>query len=641
MDQRITPTTPVEEGLRILRSTRGYFLTNTARDLSQSDFKNRILAHTDLAVAEERDAAGFFSLEITGGASVHVDLLRKQINPFERLRLLRSRMPRTLFQTLCRGVNLFGYRPYPENVIRLTVQAFAPYVEVWRVFDFLNYVPNMIPVFEEVRRAGKFLEPAVCFSTGPEHTDAYYVRKVGEILDVTGPEILLAIKNHSGLGTPARIYRLVRSLLEAYPDLVIHYHGHNTDGNDVARIVAAVRAGAKIVDAGDHGMTGFFGPPPALTVVQTLAEEGYDAVGIDVAALIATSDKLKKIRPAYRDFESQFKGFDPTVHIHKLPGGAMGSSFEQAVKGGFLDRMPEILMKELPRVHQELGNFWSVTPGSQILWTTAVSHTLTGVRYEQASEDLKRLLLGRYGPFPFRRPDDDVYRAVFGPDWKKTLGAEEGLEVCEPIDIEAEKGKLEKAIGRPADKEEVVLYLQHPRDAVEFFKFEEEYGKAYVLPPEVWFRKGGFEPGEAIALQDYTGKHHQIVFGPSHPTETGGTLTYLIVNHHPEPFLHEPEQKVEAAPKEELTAEQIASLAEMGELRASAPGVVVEVKAEVGAKVREGDVLLVLEAMKMLNRVTSPIDGTVREIGVRQGQKVARGDLLARIRPGRGKQQET
>ncbi|MBF0573804.1 MAG: pyruvate carboxylase, partial [Desulfamplus sp.] len=370
MFNRILPNTPPEDGLRILRESKGYFITNTARDLSQSDFKNRILPHTDFMVASERDEAGFFSLEITGGASVHVDLLRKQINPFERLQLLRQKMPRTMFQTLCRGVNLFGYRPYPENVIRITVQEFAKYVDVWRVFDFLNHVPNMIPVFEEVKRAGKYLEPTLCFSTGPEHTDDFYVRKAKEIIDITGKDIILAIKNHSGLGSPARIYRLVSSLKSFFPDLIIHYHGHNTDGNDIGRIVAAVQAGAKIIDAADHAMTGFFGPPPLMTVVDMLAEDGYNAEGINLNAVIETNNKLKKIRPAYSQFESQFKGFDPTVHIHKLPGGAMGSSFEQALKGNFLDKMPDILMKELPKVHIELGNFWSVTPGSQILWTT-------------------------------------------------------------------------------------------------------------------------------------------------------------------------------------------------------------------------------------------------------------------------------
>jgi len=640
MAERITPRVNPEEGLKRLREAKGYFITNTARDLSQSDFKNRILPHTDLLVAEDRDAAGYFSLEISGGASVHVDMLRKQINPFERLRLLRARMPDTMFQTLVRGVNLFGYRPYPENVVRLTVSSFARYVEVWRVFDFLNHVPNMIPVFEEVKRAGKYLEPAICFSTGPEHTDEFYVRKAREILDVTGPDIIMAIKNHSGLGTPRRIYDLVESLLDAFPDLVIHYHGHNTDGNDTARIVAAVKAGAKIVDAADHSMTGFFGPPPVLTVYKTLEEEGYVAENINVDAVIETSNKLKKVRPAYYSFESQFKGFDPTVHIHKLPGGAMGSSFEQAVKGGFLDRMSEILTRELPRVHRELGNFWSVTPGSQILWTTAVTHTLSGVRYENASEDLKRLLLERYGPFPFYKPGDEIYRAVFGPDWKNRLADERGAEECTPMEIEAEKKRLEEELGRKVEIEDVVLYLQHPRDAVNFFKFEEEYGKAYVLPPEIWFREGGFDAGESVDFQDHTGKHHHIVFGPSHVTESGEVLTYLMVDHHPQPFSYRPEGEAAGPAVKEMTLEEISALAEMGEMRAFAAGVVAEVAVKEGDRVKEGDLLVVLEAMKMLNRITSPIEGTVKQVAVKAGQQVTLGDLLVQVRPKRQKDLE-
>lgn len=630
---KITPATPPGEGLKILRESRGYFITNTARDLSQSDFKNRILLHTDLLAAPERDAAGFFSLEITGGASVHVDLLRKQVNPFTRLELLRKQMPNTMFQTLCRGINLFGYRPYPENVIRLTVQAFARYVEVWRVFDFLNHVPNMVPVFEEVKAADKYLEPALCFSTGPEHTDDFYVRKAGEILAVTGPDIILAIKNHSGLGTPARIYSLVSALLAAYPELVIHYHGHNTDGNDIARIVSAVKAGAKIVDAGDHALTGFFGPPPMLTLIMTLEEEGHQANGINLDAIIAANEKLKRARPAYADFESQFKGFDPTVHLHKLPGGAMGSSFEQAVKGGFLDRMPEILHRELPTVHRELGNYWSVTPGSQILWTTAVTHALTGARYENASDDLKNLLLERYGPFPFRRPADEIYRAAFGNSWQRTVKNECGPEDCPAVDLELELKNLETAIGRKAGAEELVLYLQHPRDAVNFFAFEREYGKTYVLPPEVWFKQGGFTSGEMISFADYRGRMHQVSIGPTQKVDGNGLLTYLLVDHHPEPFLYRPE--LESAPPQtkRLSPEELRALAEMGEFRAQNNGVILEVQVKAGDHVKEGQLLLVIEAMKMMTSIASPLEGVVKEVAVKPSQAVMVGDLLIKLRP--------
>ncbi|MBA3004791.1 MAG: pyruvate carboxylase, partial [Desulfurivibrio sp.] len=202
--ERIIQGMGISEVLKIMRQADGYYITNTARDMSQSDYKNRILLHTDLLAAPSREEAGYFSLEITGGASVHVDILRKQVDPFLKLELLREKMPNTMFQTLCRGINLFGYRPYPQNVIRFVVKEFAKYVDVWRVFDFMNHVPNMQAVFEEVQAAGKILEPCICFSTGPEHTNEFYVKKVQGILDVTGDEIILCIKNHGGLGSPKR-----------------------------------------------------------------------------------------------------------------------------------------------------------------------------------------------------------------------------------------------------------------------------------------------------------------------------------------------------------------------------------------------------------------------------------------------------
>ena len=147
--ERIVTGMGISEVLKNLRGNDGYYITNTARDLSQSDFKNRILLHTDLLAAPSREKANFFSLEMTGGASVHVDILRKQVDPFLKLELLREKMPITMFQTLCRGVNLFGYRHYPQNVIRLTVREFAKYIDVWRVFDFMNHIPNMQAVFED------------------------------------------------------------------------------------------------------------------------------------------------------------------------------------------------------------------------------------------------------------------------------------------------------------------------------------------------------------------------------------------------------------------------------------------------------------------------------------------------------------
>ncbi len=632
---RIVQGMHIKEVLKTVRAADGYYITNTARDLSQSDFKNRILLHTDLMAAEAREKAGYFSLEITGGASVHVDILRKQVDPFLKLKLLREAMPNTMFQTLCRGVNLFGYRPYPQNVIRLTVREFAKYVDVWRVFDFMNYIPNMQAVFEEVQEAGKILEPCICFSTGPEHTDAFYVDKVAEILAVTGEDIVLCIKNHGGLGTPTRLGELVRAIKDKYPELVLHYHGHNTDGNDIGRITEAVLNGANIVDAADHSFTGFYGPPPVLGVMQSLEGYGHKAVTVDAEAVIATSDAIRDERPHYDLFESQFKGFLPTVQIHKLPGGAMGSSLEQAEKGGFLDKMPDILHKELPLVQKELGNYWSVTPGSQILWTTAVANVQGGERYGNASGDLRNLLLGKYGPFPFYKPADWIYKKVLGPDWQQILETEGGVEDIEDMDIAKERTILTERIKREPSEQELVLYLQHPTDAVEFFKFEEKFGKVYVLPPAIFLKRGGFALGEEITFTDHLGKGHLVSVGPAQMDEEGETTIYLTVDHHNRSYVMPAEHVVgSVAAEPEIGKEEIEELAAVGDVRAPYTANVCEISVEVGQEVVAGDTLIVVEAMKMQTPVVAQVDGIVKSITVKVGDAVKPGAKMVKLNTG-------
>ncbi|MCI5149118.1 MAG: biotin/lipoyl-binding protein, partial [Candidatus Electrothrix sp. MAN1_4] len=564
------------------------------------------------------------------GASVHVDILRKQVDPFLKLELLREAMPNTMFQTLCRGVNLFGYRPYPQNVIRFTVKEFAKYVDVWRTFDFMNHIPNMQAVFEEVAKAGKINEPCICFSTGPEHTNEYYVQKVQEILDVTGEDVTLCIKNHGGLGTPRRIGELVNAIKQAYPDIIIHYHGHNTDGNDVGRIVEAVMNGAKIVDASDHAFTGFYGPPPILTVIQTLKDLGKTAVGIDEEAVIASSDVIRDERQHYAQFESQIKGFQPTVQIHKLPGGAMGSSLEQAVKGGFLDKMPDILHKELPEVQKELGNYWSVTPGSEILWTTAVSNVQNG-RYESPSGDLKNLLLGKYGPFPFYQPADWIYEKVFGKNWKIILEEEGGIDDIEDMDIEQERETLADRLGNEPTEQQLVTYLQHPNDAVNFFKFEEEFGKSYVLPPSIFLRQGGFDLGESITFRDRSGKEHLLEVGPVQKNDDGETNVYLNVDHHERVYVFEPEVVEGTQVLANLSKEEIEELAAVGDIRAPFAGNVSAINVKEGQEVAEGDQVMVLEAMKMQTPVLSEVAGVVKTISAKVGDALKVGDKLLKI----------
>ncbi len=410
--ERVSPHMSAGEILDFLHHTPGVFLTNNERDVSQSDFKCRIMPQTTLKAAPYRDATGYFGFEIVGGATVHMDLMKKQINPFEKLRLVRKAMPNTLIQGLCRGRNLFGYRPYPDNVIEMTVRLLSKYIDIWRMYDFLNHIPNLVVAANAVKEAGKVLMPCLCFSTGFEHTDDFYVQKAEEVLSLLGENIILCIKNHSALGSPARIAKLVRAIRKSFPDLLISYHGHNTDGNDLARLMAAVQEGVKVVEVADHGYGGIYSQAPALSLIQNLHDYGFKTPGLSIAPILDASDILRLERRLYEKFTSPFQGFDPTVKRHKLPGGALSLALEQAEKAGLIERLHEIF-SELIEVRKELGNIWVVTPGSQILWSTALSNVLNG-RYEKPSDDLKRLLLRRYGPFPFYDPHEWIFQKETG-----------------------------------------------------------------------------------------------------------------------------------------------------------------------------------------------------------------------------------
>jgi pyruvate carboxylase len=532
---RVTPLMTSSEILEFLRNTPGIFLTNNERDLSQSDFKCRIMPRTTLKAAPYRDATGYFGFEITGGATVHLDLINKQINPFEKLRLVRKAMPNTLIQCDCRGRNLFGYRHYPDNVVQNTVALFSKYVDIWRLYDFLNHVPNLLPAAEAVKKAGKLLMPCMCFSTGIGHTDEFYVRKAEEIVSLMGEDIILGIKNHSSIGSPARIAELVCAIRKRYPDLLISYHGHNTDGNDLARMIAAVQEGVKIVEVSDHGYGGTYSQAPALSFIQILNDYGFQTPGLQIQPLLDASDMLRRERRLYEKFESPFRGFDPTVKRHKLPGGASSLSLEQAEKAGLIERADEVF-SELIEVRKELGNIWMVTPGSQILWSTALSNVLHG-RYERPSDDLKRLLLGRYGPFPFYGPREWIFEKVLekdrkdGKKWDQILADEAGMQEVPAEDLKGKRHQLEAQLKRPATDEELCIYVQFPRDALEFFQFSDRFGETWLLPPDVWFHRGGFPDGTRVTFPDEKGKTHHIDVVSTR--KSGDSVhTSLLVDYH-------------------------------------------------------------------------------------------------------------
>jgi pyruvate carboxylase len=285
----------------------------------------------------------------------------------------------------------------------------------------------------------------------------------------------------------------------------------------------------------DHGYGSVYGQAPALTLIQNLRDYGKKAVGINIKALLQSSDILRQERKIYEPFENPYRGHDPTVAHYKLTGGAVGAAYEQAERVGLLDRMAEIF-REMGIVQEELGNWWSVTPGSQILLTPAVNNVLYG-RYERPSLDLQNLLLGRYGPLPFYYPAEMIcekvleYQRPDGKSWRRILSEERGLAKPQDVDLEAERLRLAARLGRAASDADLALYLQFPFDTLSYFEFEARYGKTWLLPPEIWFRREPFQAGERINFADEQGVPHSIEI-ISTRREGDTVFTSLVVDHH-------------------------------------------------------------------------------------------------------------
>ena len=496
------------------------------RDAGQSDYKNRLRIYDLKTLAPYYNEMGLFAAECHGGARWHVGIMNRRESPFEEIALLRELMPNVLLQTLIRETNMWGYRPYPKNVIEYVVERVD--IDVWRCFSFLNDVRNMRTVAEVVMKRGKLFEPAISYTVAPWFDTKYYLKVVDEIIDLCGgtDEIILCIKDMAGVGTVTSITELIDAIKQKYPDLVINYHRHITDGLAMPVLLAAAKAGAKIIDVEEDTLVRFYGHSPILAVEALFREHGIP-VNLNRQA---AEKAVEKVRDWIRDYEwseSPFKGFDHMVTRHKMPGGAFPSSFEQAEKGGFLHLMPYIL--QVMSLYNQIVKYFDVTPGSQITWVTCsgivnryakekgeegVKHVIRLLRkfveekkqnfnamepeeqeellqlFKHAPGDFKNLILGHYGRLPVGWPDEWVYKSAFGEEWQQKIKERKETSPLEAIpdeDLDALRKQLEEELGRPASEEEFILYLMHPKDAIDFIKFREKYGDApLVLPTKVW-----------------------------------------------------------------------------------------------------------------------------------------------------------
>ena len=647
-----------------LRDLDGVAITCTGmRDAGQSDYKNRHRIYDLKLLAPYYEEMNLFSSECHGGARWHVGVMNRKEDPFEEIEILRERMPSVMLQTLIRETNLFGYRPYPKNVIEYVVQRVD--IDVWRCFSFLNDVRNMRAVAEVVMKRGRLFQPAISFTQSDWTTNEYYLSVVKDIVDLCAgtDEIVLCIKDMAGVGSPERISSLVDAIKQKYPDLVIQYHRHATDGLAMPALLAAAKAGAKVLDAEEDSLTRFYGQAPILALQAYLEESGINVV-LDREMAEKAVQKVREWIGHYEWAESPFKGFDHTVTSHRMPGGAFPSSFEQAEKGGFLHLMPAIL--KVMSLYNKIVKYFDVTPGSQITWVTCsgivnkyakekgeagVQHVIDlltklveeknqnfkAMNEEEQAEllklfatapgDFKNLLLGGYGRLPMGWPDEWVYRSAFGEEWKEKLKERKEVSPLEQLkddNLDQIRNDLADAIGRKPTEEEFILYLMHPKDALGIIEFREQYGDTpLVLPTNVW-REGLKNPGDKVEFILW-GQPYCIELVSIGSEHEGIIHVVMKVNNKTRVYTVETPRakKVEirmAKGPEEIGAPINGNLWRIGNPDRGA--------IKVGDVVHKGEEIANLEAMKMENAILAPFDGVVKEIAVKLNDSVQEGQLL-------------
>ncbi|MCS6883265.1 MAG: biotin/lipoyl-binding protein [Chloroflexaceae bacterium] len=660
----VRPGMTAREIVQAVRNLQGVCLTSVSmRDSGQSDFKNRHRIYDLKTLAPMYNQMGLFSAECHGGARWHVGIMNRRESPFEEIQILRQLMPNVLLQTLVRETNLWGYRPYPRNVIEYAVSQVD--IDVWRCFSFLNDVRNMRAVAEVVMKRGRLFEPAISFTVADWATDAYYLGVVREIVALAGgvDEIILCIKDMAGVGNPVRIGQLVTTIKEHYPELLVHYHRHVTDGLAVPALFAAAQAGAKIVDVQEDALVRFYGHSPILGV-QAYFEEGGIHVHLNRSAAEQANQQVREWIGHYEWAESPFKGYDHGVTRHRMPGGAFPSSFEQAEKGGFLHLMPAIL--RVMSLYNQIVRYFDVTPGSQITWVTcsgivnryAKEQGEAGVRrliallskfveeqgqdmeamseeereellqlFRNASGDFKNLLVGGYGRLPVGWPADWVYQSAFGDEWQAKIQARTDLSPLDTLkddNLDKLRQTLSEAIGRAPTEEEFILYLMHPKDALSFIEFRERYGMApLVLPTDVW-RNGLRRSGDKVDFE-LDGKPCCIELVSVGAEHEGVIHVVLKVNNvtrvYPvtTPRARKAEIRMAKGPNE-IGAPINGNVWRIGNPQRG--------PIHVGDVVHKGEEVANLEAMKMENAILAPFTGRIAEVCIKLNDVVKEGQLL-------------
>jgi len=604
----------------------------TMRDGHQSLLATRMRTH-DIVRIVDAYATGLpqmFSLECWGGATFDVAMRFLTECPWERLRLIREKAPNILLQMLLRGSNGVGYTNYPDNVVRHFVQEAAKNgVDLFRVFDCLNWVDNMRVSMDAVQEANKLCEGVLCYtgdildSARPKYDLKYYV-DLAKDLDKAGAHIL-GIKDMAGLLKPEAAKVLIKALKDE-TDLPIHFHTHDTSGIAAATILAAVDAGVDAVDAAMDALSGLTSQPCLGSIVEALRGTPRDT-GLDAKTIRQISFYWEAVRTQYRAFESDLRFGASEVYLHEMPGGQFTNLKEQARSLGLESRWHEVA-QAYADVNMMFGDIVKVTPSSKVVGDMAlmmVSQGMTVGDVEDPAKDVAfpdsvvSMMRGDLGQSPGGWPEG-IQKKVLKGD--APITAIPG-SLLPPADLEVERAAAVAAADKDIDDTELASYLMYPKVYSDFAKTQAQYGPTSVLPTPVYFY--GLEPGDEILVDLEPGKTLVVrcqAFGET--DEKGEKKVFFELNGQPR-IIKVPDRAHGAAGAAARRKAEDANEAHVG---APMPGVVSTVAVKTGQKVSAGDVLLSIEAMKMETALHAERDGTLAEVLVTPGDQIDAKDLL-------------
>jgi len=616
----------------MLAQERLLITDTTMRDGHQSLMATRMRSFDMVraAPAYAHDLPQLFSVECWGGATFDVAYRFLDECPWQRLRDLRERMPNLLTQMLLRGANGVGYTNYPDNVVRRFVaQAAESGVDVFRVFDSLNWVENMRVSMDAVLETGKVLEGAVCYTGDLDDPDRskydlkYYV-EMGRALADAGSHVL-GVKDMAGLLKPDAARALVKALKEE-TGLPIHLHTHDTAGMAPATVLAAAEAGVDAVDAAMDALSGLTSQAPLGSIVQALRGTDRDT-GLDPARLRAISDYWELVRLQYAAFDTEMKAPSAEVYLHEMPGGQFTNLKAQARAMGLEERWHEVAAM-YAEVNRMFGDIVKVTPSSKVVGDMALSMVAAGLTRADVEDPDKEIsfpesvlgmLRGELGRPPGGFPEALVAKALKG---EEPLTERPGA-LLPDADLEAARAEASEALdGLEIDDEDLCGYLMYPKVFLDYARRHEEHGPVRLLPTPAFLY--GLEVGDELEVEIEPGKTLQVALSAvSEPSEDGTVKVFFELNGQPR-IVTVKDRKVAPSKAARPKAEDGNPL----HVAAPMPGVVASVAVEAGRKVKAGDMLLTVEAMKMETAIHAERAGTVKAVHAPAGSQIDAKDLL-------------